>query len=73
MICLNVTCEFEHEANKVPNENKLKKSKSVPLTEAIKCFNNYIPTKASEAIDMLRKKYSMHILFCSNVQWGKNQ
>ncbi|KAG5877457.1 hypothetical protein JTB14_024990 [Gonioctena quinquepunctata] len=43
-------------ANKVLNENKIEKPKLVPLTEDIRCFNNYITTLASEAYKKLRNR-----------------
>lgn len=43
-------------ANKVLNEAKLEKPKLVPLTEDIKCFNNYITTLASEAYEKLKNQ-----------------
>lgn len=42
-------------ANKVLNETKLEKPKLVPLTEDIKCFNNYITALAAEVYDKLKK------------------
>ncbi|CAG9763731.1 unnamed protein product [Ceutorhynchus assimilis] len=43
-------------ANKVLNEVQLEKPKLLPLTEDIKCFNNYISTKAIEAYEKLQEK-----------------
>lgn len=48
-------------ANKVLNENKLKKPQLLPLTEDIRCFNNYIRTLASEAFEKLKNKEGIKI------------
>ncbi|KAJ8954333.1 hypothetical protein NQ317_000398 [Molorchus minor] len=43
-------------ANKNMNDKKWEKPKLVPLTEDVKCFNNYVTTTAAQAYTKLKNK-----------------